>query len=35
VGLAQNQRDEDTILFSINDWPALKALALYREDIKD
>jgi gentisate 1,2-dioxygenase len=36
VGLAQPREpaDEDTILFSMNDWPALKALGLYREEIE-
>lgn len=30
----ENGRDEDAILFSINDWPAMKALNLYREEAR-
>jgi 1-hydroxy-2-naphthoate dioxygenase len=28
----ENGLDQDVILFSINDWPAMKALGLYREE---
>jgi 1-hydroxy-2-naphthoate dioxygenase len=28
----ENSLDEDVILFSINDWPVMKALGLYREE---
>jgi len=31
----ENRRDDDTILFSMNDWPALQALGLYREEQRD
>jgi gentisate 1,2-dioxygenase len=31
----ENKRDQDTLLFSMNDWPALKALGLYREEVRD
>ena len=31
----ENKLGEDTILFSMNDWPALKALGLYREEVRD
>jgi gentisate 1,2-dioxygenase len=30
----ENRRDQDSILFSIADWPALDALGLYREEHK-
>ena len=28
----ENAADQDAILYSIGDWPAMKALALYREE---
>ena len=28
----ENRLDQDVILFSINDWPTMKALGLYREE---
>lgn len=31
----ENLADGDTILFSMNDWPALQALGLYREEMQD
>jgi len=31
----ENRADEDSILYSMNDWPALKALGLYREEGKE
>ena len=31
----ENPSDEDTILFSITDWPALKALGFYREETRN
>ena len=31
----ENKLDSDTMLFSMNDWPALKALGLYREEVRD
>ena len=30
----ENSTDSDSILFSVDDWPALKALDLYREEGK-
>jgi len=31
----ENRADDDSILYSMNDWPALKALGLYREEGKE
>jgi gentisate 1,2-dioxygenase len=31
----ENLQDKDTILYSMNDWPALKALGLYQEESRD
>ena len=31
----ENRRDQGTILYSMNDWPAVKALGLYREEGQD
>ncbi len=31
----ENLQDKDTILYSMNDWPALKALGLYQEETRD
>lgn len=31
----ENLQDADTILYSMNDWPALKALGLFQEETRD
>jgi gentisate 1,2-dioxygenase len=31
----ENRSDGDSFLYSMNDWPALKALGLYREEVKE